>query len=104
MDNEVETRAKAHIREGVQLFNTNDYPRAQTAFETAADLVPDAPEVLHNLGNVLQNQGNWNRALNVHQHALTLFTRCNDAQGIVWTLSNLGNVYYGLGKLKEALT
>lgn len=56
-------RAKNHFAMGIEYFNSKNYPRAESEFLIANNLVPDRVSILTNLTAVMIKQGKYREAL-----------------------------------------
>ncbi|MFB2979054.1 tetratricopeptide repeat protein, partial [Microseira sp. BLCC-F43] len=68
-------------------------PEAETAYQRAIALRPDAVTIYNNLGYNLEQQGKWSQAITCYQKALELQPNCLEAD------VNLGNALHAQGKL-----
>lgn len=55
------------------------------------------------LGNIQEDQGNYNKALNYYNLAINLFKRSNNIKGLSTALNNNGNIYYRWGQYEKAI-
>ena len=91
------------FEEGLRHFQAYEFKQAKRKFEAAAQLLPNQPEILDNLGITLQQLGEWDKALTYHRRVLKIFQKTNNESGIAKALLNIGDVYNRHGELAEAL-
>ncbi|MHC4780635.1 MAG: tetratricopeptide repeat protein, partial [Planctomycetota bacterium] len=67
--------------------------RFLSEFEKRGDTLSEA-QMLHNMGWVLSDNGKYERAEKMYMRALALRRKSGTPYGVIWTLSNLGFLYY----------
>jgi serine/threonine protein kinase/tetratricopeptide (TPR) repeat protein len=88
---------------GIAYFRLNDFPRARKHYHAAHDMSLRTASLNHeaftltNLGELAFADGEYEQALAIWTEALTLYTRMDDAQGLVDTLLQLGELHLVLG-------
>jgi len=60
-------------------------------------------EAYRNIGNIYNDRGNYQKALDDHSAALKIYEAIGDSNGIAACYNNIGNVFYGRGNYSEAL-
>ena len=103
LDSDAEKQGMHFFNEGLQHFDAQEFPQAKSKFEAAAQLLPNQPEILDNLGITLQQLGEWDQALTYHRRALEIFQKANFKIGVAKALLNIGDVHNRRGELVEAL-
>jgi CHAT domain-containing protein/tetratricopeptide (TPR) repeat protein len=96
------------IQEGVQAFNTSQFPVALEKFRTALGIYRQIGNraregtTLSNIGLVYQNLGQYSKALETYQQSLVIRREIGDRAGEGSTLNNIGGVYDSLGQYSKA--
>ncbi len=87
-------------------WRRRDYAQGRAHLEEALRLNVSTPHhvaaLLHNLGVVTIEQGDYSEARKYYTRALALRKAIGDRQGIGMTLTNLGNFYLYLGQYEKA--
>jgi tetratricopeptide (TPR) repeat protein len=89
------------------LYTTADFTTAQTVHEhalSAARERTDKARALHNLGSTLAAVAEYDRAVELLEHALVLHREAGDRAGEARALSNLGTTYWRSARYEPAAT
>lgn len=90
----------SQAREGVSLYNREEYAEAAAKFQASQLEQPDQQDVAYNLANSLYRLGRYEEAAKAYQKALTEKTPPDLKQKSYF---NQGNAYYRMGYLDEAM-
>jgi predicted ATPase len=103
-----DARAAALYTAGlIALFVLDDAERAEPLWQAALEIFQDLGDservaaVLNRLGNVAQQRGNLQEALDLHKEALRLCEHIRDRSGELNTLHLMGEIYRDLGEYDE---
>ncbi|HZS44850.1 MAG TPA: CHAT domain-containing tetratricopeptide repeat protein [Blastocatellia bacterium] len=94
---------------GIRQFRLGEYPEAVRLFLIAKDIAEQTGEklgeaqVLNNLGNIYNYQGNYALALETYKRALDLAKELKRDDGIAHLTTNLGLIYHNQGNAPLAL-
>ncbi|MFQ5340096.1 MAG: tetratricopeptide repeat protein [Anaerolineae bacterium] len=72
------------------------------ALPEASEYMASRAKVLHGIGELAQNQGDYDAARSFLEESLTLFHELKDRQGIAKTLNSLGNTAYWQADLAKS--
>ncbi len=75
--------------------------QAQADFKKLG-LASERTNALTNLGLVLKNMGEYQRAIDAFQESIQLGEALNDLHGMIADINNLGECYYDLGAMEQA--
>ena len=90
-------QVRRHVDRGEALFEQNDLDQALVAFEQAAALDPDRPEVQSRIGTIYRKMGDFRRAITAFSKAVR-----RDPYS-VYDLFNLAELYQLTNRLADAV-
>ncbi len=79
-DTTIQHRVKEFNHEGTRLFGEGEFESARENFEEALELSPDDPDLLYNIGQCFDRQGNWQKAEPLYRKCLVQDAQHEDAR------------------------